>query len=410
MYARSFDLVTGILRWQWVPSLRPTISVVDCPRVEFGTIANAVGKADHQPAERGGTVKLSRVAFCVVPLMLLTACQDDLAPTAVPVVSDELGTIAVAATFSVEDLGIPAGFTSAYGLGINNSGDVVGAAEGGGHTRHPVLWAAGSATDLGLPVGTEGDARDLNDAGTVVGFLYDAAATTVNTYGFIWAAGKFTLLTNPGSQYVLAKAINNQGTVVGHFQDPTSKLGHAFRYTASGGLVDIHPAGAYTQSLARAISERGDIAGSVGLVNGEVHAALWSSTGAFADLGTLGGPGPGSDAYGVNSAGVVVGATTTALSVKAPFRWSPTAGMVAAKERGTAWGISDLGRAVGVRDGRLSVAGTQIGNSPQVALPALVRGFSSSAQAVNRCGTIAGVATDAVGVSHPVRWNISACD
>jgi probable HAF family extracellular repeat protein len=43
-------------------------------------------------------------------------------------------------------------------------------------------------------------------------------------------------------------------------------------------------------------------------------------------------------------------------------------------------------------------------------LPGLVAGQPAFAHAVNHCGTIAGTAFSAPGVSHPVRWRKNACD
>ena len=99
-----------------------------------------------------------------------------------------------------------------------------------------------------------------------------------------------------------ARAINNRGQIVG--EEPNYGL---YLYQNGAPQKLGWPAG-YDGGQAHAISENGLVAGSDfksdGTLSGQTHAALWKNGQAF-DLGTLGGKN--STAYGVNSAGVVVG-------------------------------------------------------------------------------------------------------
>ena len=73
----------------------------------------------------------------------------------------------------VTDLGILAGGTNSYALGLNNSNQVVGASSMAGGT-HAVMWENGVASDLNDQVGAAGwelkEANGINDRGEIVGW------------------------------------------------------------------------------------------------------------------------------------------------------------------------------------------------------------------------------------------------
>src|SRR5512146_1007505 len=83
------------------------------------------------------------------------------------------GPVSAAAPYSITDLG-NLGLPLAIGLGINNSGQIVG------WSSSPVgadafLWQDGTMTDLGtLPGGIASTAYAVNADGLVVGLNYDA--------------------------------------------------------------------------------------------------------------------------------------------------------------------------------------------------------------------------------------------
>lgn len=117
------------------------------------------------------------------------------------------------------DLGVLAG-TFSQANAINAFGGVAGvsstAASGGRHAFLFTINAAGgvtSRTDLGvLPGATESAARDINDAGVIVGVS--------GGVGFIWQSGAMTdvnALLPTGSGWLLgpASAISNAGHIVG---------------------------------------------------------------------------------------------------------------------------------------------------------------------------------------------------
>jgi probable HAF family extracellular repeat protein len=114
---------------------------------------------------------------------------------------------------------------------------------------------------------------------------------------------------------------------------------------SSGAAADVA-----RSSNAWAINNRGEVAGASTTESGDVHAVVWSRSGAVTDLGTLGGAT--SRAYAINDLGQVVGVSETASGEWRAFLWSASAGMTAlATLPGTlmceAVDINDRGEAVG---------------------------------------------------------------
>ena len=99
---------------------------------------------------------------------------------------------------------------NAIALGINSSGQVVGAS--GLHPSRPYLWNAstGSITDLGTLGKSEGGASAINSVGQVVGWI--------DSDLFIWTqAGGMRDLGHLGSYIDYNPAINDLGQVVGDY-------------------------------------------------------------------------------------------------------------------------------------------------------------------------------------------------
>jgi uncharacterized membrane protein len=313
----------------------------------------------------------------------------------------------VGVAYTVEELAPLPGHQHSAAGGINSQGDVAGTSQ----SVRPVLWVGSTPTDLGRPPGSRlAEVTDVNDGRTVVGNAWIGN----ETQGFVWKAGVFTMIPSPLPpqyfRYVYVTGVNNGDVAVGYYFD-RSGHSHAFRYTAGGGLVDIHPPG-YGSSIAVAISERGVIVGGAALGDA-MHAARWSATDAFTDLGTLGGL-LSAVAQSVNTAGTIVGWASPDPMAPVPFLWSSRTEMIALADSGIAYGVSDAGRVIG-QDARGAVTWRR--NRPAQVLPALPGGRAgaySVPDEVNRCGTIAGTAelegAGVPGQMRAVRWRIAACD
>jgi probable HAF family extracellular repeat protein len=352
-------------------------------------------------------MSVKNVVATALTISILGACADANTPTtpsaalAPEAVSSNTG---VAATFTVQDLGTLPGGTNSAGYAINNAGDVVGSSELGGGRSHPALWAVGKPPkDLGLPWGTFAAAYGINDAQTIVGY----AAAGVTTVGWVWKKGTYTIV-KPGtsSPYVSLVAINNSEVAVGWFRNVNPQQLHAFKYTLTGGVVDLHPGPNYKESVAYSINDQGVVVGSVKLLNGDRHVAMWSASGQFTDLGTLGGTY--GEAAAVNALGQVVGISSKS-GRQMPFYWA-SGSMSSMGSVGEVSGISDKGRIVGSYNGK-ALTRRNVG-SGVVTLPGLPVSWGGNglAYAVNKCGSVTGMTSTAFRIYHAARWVNNPCD
>lgn len=149
------------------------------------------------------------------------------------------------------------GGTYSEARGINESGQVVGKADG-----RACLWEDGVRIDLGTLGGSSSVAFAINDSGQVVGTEYG----TGWRHGFLWEDG---VMTDFGAVNIVLD-INNAGQVVGE------SGGHAFLWE-NGVMIDLNdmiPAGSgWVLRQAQGINDVGQIAGT-GYLNGVTRAFL----------------------------------------------------------------------------------------------------------------------------------------
>ena len=211
-------------------------------------------------------------------------------------------------------LGSPGNTSSA--VAINDLAQVAGTS---GNNR-AFLWKndGGPMHSLGtLPGGTSSSATALNEFGQVTGW-----STTKGTripHAFLWKndgtpmvdlgpfAGKASqgLSINASGQvsgFAWAGVVNN------------STYYHAYRWRNDGTApVDLDKNGGAHSSRGEKINDAGQVIGSAwSTVANTYHAFTWRSNGSAVDLGTLGGNR--SQAYDINRAGWVVGASTQSPS------------------------------------------------------------------------------------------------
>jgi len=210
---------------------------------------------------------------------------------------------AAAQTYTITDLGTLGGATS-QAWDINNSGQVVGTAQGAGGF-HAFLWQNNLMTDLTPREGTS-YALGINDAGSVVGTLSGSGAS-----GFVYANGTLTRL--PGLDR--AEDINHSGQIVGPKQTSSDRVeSFLLTGTTTTNLGQLNrPYQPRTEAYA--INKHGHVVGS-SLATGnsymfQPHAFLYKD-GVMRDLGTLGGWS--SIAHGINDGGQVVGMAQTSSS------------------------------------------------------------------------------------------------
>jgi probable HAF family extracellular repeat protein len=145
-------------------------------------------------------------------------------------------------------------------------------------------------------------AYGINSAGQVVGQF--TTGTSLHAFYFDGTALNDIGTTSSGNSVALG--INDNGTVVGNFGLADNGT-QGFVY--SGGVLSALPANI---SEARGINNDGTIVGSAGFLDGagfNVRRAVTYAGGVLNNLGLLpGNDGEGSDGYGINNAGIAVGA------------------------------------------------------------------------------------------------------
>jgi probable HAF family extracellular repeat protein len=275
------------------------------------------------------------------------------------------------AGYTVQDLGTLAGDSSSVAWAINENGDVVGWSTGPNGTRAFVFTNAGGLVGLpGLPDRPRTVARDINDAGVIVGSA-NAGGTDLG-HAVMWRAGAVQDLGTLGTGfYSEAWGVNAFDQVVGwSYTDGGSGLTgvHGFLYTANpksmgplsplsdtARLIDLTPESDAGSALD--INDAGQVTGYKTAFGG-YHAFRWQA-GVFQDLGVLPGLAH-SFGWAINAFGAVAGnATSAAGNTEQLFRYTDGPGLQnlgGTGEHNVALGINGAGLVVGTRGNSLKRA------------------------------------------------------
>jgi probable HAF family extracellular repeat protein len=216
--------------------------------------------------------------------------------------------------------------------------------------------AAGDIYNLGTLGGTRSEGWGINDAGQVAGAAYMIGDTyrAFRYTGTPGSGGAMADLGTLGTGYSLGHGINSSGQVAG-----TSPAGNnpprAFRYSdtpggAGGAMVDLGTlGGTFSNSFGRAINDAGQVAGYGDPAGGsDYHAFRYTGTpgsgGAMADLGTLGGLE--SHGWGINNAGQVTGWSQRSDGLTRAFLYTGTDSGGTMVALGTLGGLESVGLAI----------------------------------------------------------------
>lgn len=237
--------------------------------------------------------------------------------------------------YTLTEIGAPTG-ESSYAYGINDSGLVVGTMAVGGASQSFVRDSNGVIHAFT----STGTAFKISNTGQMAGWSNNPAGGTLATsYSPDYSA---SLLPGENSR---AWGLNDSGMVVGSTSSAqTASL--AAVWDSSGNLLRS----ADRTSEAFAINNSGQIAGWA-LFNGYSRAVIWSEDGGFQDLGSLHGPSGQSNAFDINDAGQVVGASRGSGGASLGFIYDATDGLrdvgTLAGQYTRAMAINDAGQVVG---------------------------------------------------------------
>ena len=210
--------------------------------------------------------------------------------------------------------------TISRGLGINQSGLVVGDSHFGRNFNHAAIFSNGSVVDLGTlrGGGNFSRANGINASGQVIGSsseTLDGASSRAFIVSTVDSSSAMIDLGTLGGEHAQAWGINDSGFVTGNSQIK-GDLGvtHAFIWESNAGMVDLGTLGG-DFSYGMSINARNHVAGyaTTDKDNDRVHAFLYVGEkmhDQMLDLGSLSGNSLDLDfsfALGVNSADQVVG-------------------------------------------------------------------------------------------------------
>ncbi len=204
-------------------------------------------------------------------------------------------------------------------LGVNDSGQIVGAYYTSADVFYGYELSGGKFTTLSVPGGVGTLAVGINNSGEVVGYWSSGGPTQ----GFRLVGSTYTSFNYPGASETLPISVNNEGEIVGNYTD-TSGVTHGF-LLSGGTYTSIDFSGALA-TYGSGINDAGDIVGTycptsecLSTFEG-MQGFLWSN-GVFT---TIAIPG---EYYtylgGINNKGVVVGYYQDAAGYQVSFQATP---------------------------------------------------------------------------------------
>ena len=315
-----------------------------------------------------------------------------------------------------------------FGIGLNSNGDVVGYFIDSNHLIHGFIRiSSGAITIVDAPgagatqnLGTE--VSGINSSGEAVGFFADPQGVL---HSYIRSpGGTLTEFDPPNSIGSDGFCINDGGVVAGGLLDVNGA--HGFVRAADGTFSIIDPTGNASQVRAvipNQINASGAVAGNFFDANTVNHGFFRDANGmvtVFDATGAGAASGEGTQAYDMNSSGVIVGGVTTGFVGGVATSHSYTRNTdgtfvvfdppEAGPDGSLADGINDSGTILGnyidanlVRHGYLrKTDGTFVTfDDPSAAqLAVSFTNLDTAPRRINASGVVAGLFSDAAGTRH----------
>jgi probable HAF family extracellular repeat protein len=260
-----------------------------------------------------------------------------------------------------------------------------------------------TVADLGaLPGNSVAAGYALNNSGEVAG----ASSTPTADIATMFAGGKATSISTLGADVSLATAINGSNELVGYnifYSDPNSEF-HAFLYS-SGSMKDINSATLFPSgSEAWGINSSGQVVGIGYLGPSHFHAFLYSG-GQMKDIGP-----PGSyqaSAVAINTSGQIVGSYYLTSGGGGAFLYSngkiTTLPVPAGSSSVSAFAINDNGEIAGALyfSSGAPAHAASYSNGVWTDLGAITGALSNLAKGINIAGQVVGTAYFRQTQYHP---------
>jgi probable HAF family extracellular repeat protein len=324
----------------------------------------------------------------------------------------------VISDIQVIDLGTLPGGTASSARDINDAGNIVGSSETLSGETHAFFLSGGMMSDIGtLPGGDASQANGINDVNQVVGSSNLLNSITGDTifHGFEWQSGVIRDLgafppeddINSSSQ---AYAINNTGLIAGNV-DLVGVVWNLFdvpNYPPFPPALSITSPGPFRPAISFDINNTGQAAGT--LLAGTVG-FRWQA-GILEPLVPL-SSAMDDDAYGINEQGEIVGRGLLAPPIRYHATLWPSPSTVI--DLGTLGGMNSEARDINNDTTIVGYSETATGETiafiwqADIGMQSLgtLGGANSKAFGINSAGQIVGESETATGQVHASLWKVT---